>query len=166
MSKYTNGKSVYVGFLHTECAAVCQHFRLIFHNIGWGGKYSERPHRFWSCWNRSGSQSRELCFQLRVPRSNMSSLQDKTNRPVVSAEVLYHWTAAEVCMKRWKRQLPGSHLLGFFWLTHSETKVIGLTLVGDDTTFTLCTERGAIPISNSHLPAVSHWCLYNPTLGM
>jgi len=34
-SKYTTSKSVYVGFLHTECAAVCQHFRLIFGREGY-----------------------------------------------------------------------------------------------------------------------------------
>lgn len=60
--------------------------------------------------------------------------------------------------------LFGSHL--FLLLMHSETKGLGLALVRDGTLLISHTERGAIAISDSHLPPVSHWCLDNPTPGM
>lgn len=167
MSKYTTSKSVYVGFLPTECAAVCQHVRLIFGNIGWGGKYSEGPHRFWSCWNRSetGGSSAFNCDcwgQKLTPRRKKevdlwsllkgytTKMQPKSARRAAKDDVGSVWF--------------GSHL--FLLQMHSETRVLGLALVRDDTLWTSHMGRGAIAISNSHLPAASHSCLYNPTLRM
>lgn len=60
--------------------------------------------------------------------------------------------------------LSGSHL--YLLLMHSAARVLGLASVRDDTLWASHTERSEIAISNSHLPAISRWCLYNPTLWM
>lgn len=159
MSKYTTSKSVYVGFLHTESAAVCQHFRLIFSNIGWGGKYSERPHRFWYCWNRSERAGSSACKcdcqgQTQTPCREKETCTGQ--RPLVSAEMLHHLNTPKVCMKSWKRIrfcIIWIYSIRFYIIFYCQcTMRLGLALVRDDTLSTSCTERGATATSNSHLP--------------
>jgi len=88
----------------------------------------------------------------------MNSLQEKRSRPMVSAEC--HTTKTQLKSARrdatddFGSVLFGSHLV--LLLMYSETRVLSLALVRDDTLHISCTERGATAISNSHLPAVSH----------
>lgn len=158
MPKYTTSKSVYVGFLHTECAAVCQHFGLIFSNIGWGGKYSERPHRFWSCWNRS---ERAGSFAFNYDCQGQILTPCRRKREIDLWPLLKCYTIKMQLKSAWRagKDNFGSVLFGsqlFFLQINSETKVLGLPLVRDDTLCNSYTERDAIAISNSYLPAVCH----------